>query len=66
MARIKQVLAERRLAAIEAAHILRQKGDDAGAERLEHSEEFRGLHDADISTEGEARSQQSVNRARAS
>lgn len=54
MARIKQVLAERRLAAIEAAQILREKGDVEAAQRLESSDEVRGLNGAaagDVSPE---------------
>lgn len=35
MARLKQTISERRYAAIDAARILRARGDDAGATQLE-------------------------------
>lgn len=43
MARIKQVLSERRHAALEAAEILRARGDAEGAERVEQSVEGDAL-----------------------
>lgn len=42
MARIKQVLSERRHAAISAAEILRERGDFDGAKRMEEDHEDLG------------------------
>lgn len=48
MARIKQVLAERRLAALSAAQILRSRGDKEGAERMEREAGEAGVGEREL------------------
>ncbi|ORY68039.1 mitochondrial 39-S ribosomal protein L47 (MRP-L47)-domain-containing protein [Leucosporidium creatinivorum] len=48
MARVKQVLAERRLAALQAAQILREKGDVEGAERMENEAKEAGVGEREV------------------